>query len=166
MAANIFERKYIELQAAHPYIKSVARPGAPIARLANFTYNVTIGSAATPLTLANGSINQVLTTQSDSDFVFDEMSAGFTAVANGDLMFNRNLTLQIQDLSTGKLFFGAPALIGLVAGAGGFPFKFSSPRVIRANASVQFTGRNLDTITNFFQMKVALHGTKIFYEGR
>lgn len=163
--SNAFQSKYLELLARHPYMRSVVAQDRKIIGLESYTYNVTIGTAARPLTLANLAVSAQLITLSDSDFVFDQMSACVNLVANGDMQFNRNLTLQILDQGTGKLFFSEPTLFGLVAGAGGFPYVFPSPRVVAPNSSLTFTAQNLDTGQNFNQMFVALHGTRVFYAG-
>lgn len=163
MAAPDFAQKYLEVIASTPYLQSVARPGRQIVKLETFTYNVAIGTAAQPLTLANGSVTATMTTQADCDFAFAYLSGGVNITANGDLKFNRNLTLQIRDQSTGKLFFNQDTLMALVVGGGGFPYVFPAPRVVLPNASLLFTARNRDTATDYNQMSLALTGTKIYY---
>ncbi len=161
--ANDFAQRYFELTNQDPYIQSVARPGATIVKKMTYVYNVVIGSAAAPLTLANGPISQPVTMLADSDFVLADLSACVNITANGDMKVNRNLTLQIQDTSTGKFFFSQPAVMGLVAGAGGFPFQYAAPRVLRPNATLILTAQNRDTGQDYNQVFVALSGTRIFY---
>lgn len=163
MAVANIAQKYLDVIASTPYIQSVARPGRQIVKLETFTYNVVIGTAATPLTLANGSVTATLTTQADSDFAFAYMSGGVNISANTGLVYNADLTLQIQDQATGKLFFNQPTLYSLVCGAGGFPFVFPAPRVILPNASLLFTAKNRDTFQDYYQMFLSLTGTKIYY---
>ena len=158
-----FDQSYLNVIASTPYIQSVARQGRQIIKLETFTYNVVIGTAATPLTLANGNVTATLTTQADSDFAFAYLSGGVNIAANGDLKFSRNVTLQIQDQSTGKLFFNQATVMQNVMGGGGFPFVFPAPRVILPNASLLFTARNRDTLQDYNQMFLALTGTKIYY---
>ncbi len=154
-----FEQKYFEWLQSTPYIQSVKRPGREIINLETYTYDVEIGG---PLNL-NVDVQNTLTTHADSDFVFAQLSGCVNITANGDMKYNRNLTLQIQDQSTGKLFFSQPTVLTLVAGGGGFPFNFPSPRVVAPNASLLFTVRNRDTSQNYNQVFLALQGTRIFY---
>jgi hypothetical protein len=163
MAVADLNNAYLQILANSPYIKSVAKPGRTIAALETYVYNTVIGTAAIPLTLANGPVSSTLDTQADSDFVMTYLSASVNITVNGDMKVNRNLTLQIQDTSTGKLFFSAPTVLTLVAGGGGFPFIFPAPRVINANTTLLFTGQNRDTAQDYNQMFVALGGTRIFY---
>lgn len=164
-AANIFQQKYLEIVANSDYIKSVRKPGRTIVGIESFVYNVVIGTAAVPLTLANGAVQATLETQADSDFVLTYLSACANITANDDMRFNRNITLQIQDTSTGKLFFNVPTVMTLVAGGGGFPFVFPAPRVIDANTTLLFTAQNRDTAQNYNQAFLSLGGTRIFYAG-
>jgi hypothetical protein len=163
MAAQDFAQRYFELTNQDPYIQSVARPGQVIVKKMPFNYPAVIGSAAVPLSFANGAQSTTLITLADSDFVLTSLSASVNLTANSDMKFNRNLTLQIQDTSTGKFFFSQPTVVTLVAGGGGFPFIFPAPRVIRPNTGLLITAQNRDNVTNYFQMFVNLGGTRIFY---
>lgn len=157
-----FEAKYLEILNASPYIKAFAKPGRRVARIQYYDYNIRIGSAAAPLLLNTPQIGNI-ETQADSDFVMTYLSTGALQVANGVMTFNRNITLQIQDQSTGKFFFSAPSVMGLVGGAGGFPYVFPAPRVINPNTNLQITVVNRDTTTNFDGLFLAFHGTRIYY---
>lgn len=157
-----FENRYLAMLNNSPYIQAVKRPGQEIVNLEDYTYNVTVGSAATPLVL-NTDIQQTIQTHADSDFVFTYLSACVNISANADMKFNRNLSLQIQDLSTGKFFFNQSTIMTLVAGAGGSPYIYPSPRVIAPNTGLQFTVRNRDIAQNYNQFFAALRGTRIFY---
>lgn len=160
---NIFQQKYLEILADSPYIRSVRKPGRTIIGLETYTYNAVVGTAARPLTLANGDVTAQLDTEADSDFVLAYLSACVNITANADMKVNRNLTLQIQDTSTGKTFFSAPSVMTLVAGGGGFPFIFPAPRVIDANTTLLFTVRNRDVTQDYNQAFLSLGGTRIFY---
>lgn len=159
---NIFQQKYLELLTGSDYIRSVAQPGRRIVDIETYVYNVQ-SPAATPLTLAAGAVQATLETQADSDFVLAYLSACFNISANADMQFNRNVTLQIQDTSTGKNWFSQPTVMTLVTGGGGFPFVNVAPRVIRANTSLLFTFQNRDTTQNYNQAFLSLGGTRIFY---
>lgn len=160
---NDFEAQYLDVIANTPYIQSVARAGRRIVKLETFTYNVAIGTAARPLSLANGAVTASLTMQADNDFVFAYLSGGVLINANATFFYDRNLTLQVQDTSTGKLFFNIPTVMGLVVGGGGFPLVYAAPRVILPNTSLLFTAQNRDTGQDYLSMNLALTGTKIYY---
>lgn len=161
--ANDIEDRYLSLLLNSPYIADVVRPGQTPIKVETFVYNVSVGTAAAPLTLAAGAISANMVTQADSDFVIAYLSGGVTLTAAGDMKFNRNLTLQIQDLASGKFFYSAPMLMALAVGGGGFPFQFMAPRVIRPNSTVQFTAQNRDTTQDYFQMQLTVTGTKLYY---
>lgn len=165
MAASDFAQRYFDLTNQDPYIQSVARPGQVIVKKMPYEYGTVIGgpAPALPLTLANGAVTATIITLADSDFVLTSIAACVNITVNGDMKFNRNLTLQIQDTSTGKLFFSAPTVTSLVAGGGGFPFIFPAPRVIRPNTGLLLTAQNRDTGQNYNQMFVTLGGTRLFY---
>lgn len=166
MPATAFEQAYFDLTNQDPYIQSVARPGQVITKKMPFDYGMVIGGPApdTPLTLAAGPVPEIMITLADSDFVLTSMSACVNQTVNGNMLFNRNLTLQIQDTSTGKFFFSAAAVMELVSGGGGFPYVFPAPRVLRPNTALLGTAQNRDTATNYNAMFVTFHGTRIFYD--
>lgn len=163
MPANDFAQRYFELTNQDPYIQSVKRPDQVLVKKMPYAYEAFIGTAAVPLTFANGAQVATLTTLADSDFVLTSLAASVNITANGDMKFNRNLTLQILDTATGKSFFNVPTVVTLVAGGGGFPFLFPAPRVIRPNATLILTAQNRDTGQDYNQMFVALGGTRLFY---
>ncbi len=154
-----FEQKYFEYLQSSPYIQSVKRPGREIVAMETYTYDLVVGG---PLNL-NVDVSNTLITHADSDFIFAMLSASLNISANGDMKYNRNVTLQIQDQSTGKFFFNQPTVITLVGGGGGFPFVYPSPRVVNPNTGLQFTVRNRDTAQNYNQAFFAMLGTRIFY---
>lgn len=167
--ASSFAQRYFELTNQDPYIQSVARPGQTITKKMPYEYGVAIGAQTVNgllqpnLTLAAGAITTALATLADSDFVLSALSASVNISANSDMKFNRNLTLQIVDASTGKYFFSAPTVMALCAGGGGFPLVFAAPRVLRPNTILNVTAQNRDTGQDYLTMFVTLHGTRIFY---
>lgn len=163
MAATDFADRYFQLTNQDPYIQSVARPGQTIVKKMPYEYGQTVGNAATPLTFAAGTVQATLITLADSDFVLTSLAASVQQTANSHMLYNRNLTLQIQDTSTGKFFFSAPTVMTLVAGAGGFPFIFPAPRVIRPNTGLLFSVTNRDTAGDYLTMFLTLAGTRLFY---
>lgn len=162
MAANDFASRYFELTQQSPYVRAVARPGQVIVKMMPYEYGVVIGPT---LTIGGAPLTALMTTLADSDFVLTSLSASVQLTVNGDMKYNRNVTLQIQDTSTGKYFFSAPTVMSLVAGAGGFPFIFPAPRVIRPNTSLLVSAQNRDTAVAYYQMFVTFGGSRIFYAG-
>ena len=169
MAPNSFAQRYFELTNQDPYIQSVARPGQTITKKMPYEYGVIIGGQTVNgvvqplLTLAAGAITSTLATLADSDFVLSAISASVNINANSDMKFNRNLTLQIQDASTGKYFYSAPTVMALSAGGGGFPLVYAAPRVLRPNTILNVTAQNRDTGQDYQSMYITFHGTRIFY---
>lgn len=160
-ATNALQAKYLEILGSSPYIASVRKPGRTIIGMETYVYNVVVGA---PFSLLyNVDVRAQLQMQADSDFVLSYLSGCVNINPNGDMKSNRNLTLQIQDTSTGKLFFNQPTVMTLVCGGGGFPFIFAAPRVIDANTTLQFTVRNRDSAQNYSQAYLSLGGTRIFY---
>lgn len=161
-----FQAKYLDILVNSPYISGVAKPGRKIADVQYYAYNGRIGSDAVPLA-ANVPQISTFDTQADSDFVVSYISAAIQEVADGPMIYNANVAIQIQDLSTGKQFFNVPTALALVTGAGGFPFVLPAPRVFNPNTSIAVTGINRDPLLNTAAGPVGLfyafHGARIFY---
>lgn len=160
------QTRYLEVLNSSPYLKSVLQPGRLAVEIEYYCYNGQIGTAAIPLA---PNVPQTVTfdTQADSDFAVTFITGAVQEVANGAMNFNDNVAIQFLDTSTGKTYFSVPTVMGLVSGAGGFPYVLPAPRVIRPNTTIQVTAINRDTVVNggagpvtFF---FALHGTRIFY---
>jgi len=166
MAVSDFAQRYFELSNQDPYVQSVIRPGQLLVKRMPFEYGAVVGGPAPdqPLTLAAGPVQETMITLADSDFVLTSLSICVNITVNGDMKFNRNLTIQIQDTSTGKRFFSAPTVTSLVGGGGGFPFIFPAPRVIRPNTGLLITAQNRDTALNYNAMYVTFGGSRFFYE--
>lgn len=160
------QTKYLEVLNDSPYMKSILQPGKQAVEVEYYCYNGQLGTAALPLA---PNVPQVITfdTQADSDFAVTFMTGAVQETVNSGMTFNDNVALQFTDTSTGKTFFNVPTVMGLVTGAGGFPFVLPAPRIIRPNTTIQVTAINRDAVVNggagpvtlFF----ALHGTRIFY---
>lgn len=166
MASNPFQDRFLQIAMQSPYLQSVLKPGRTVTNIEYYAYNVTVGSVAAPL--ANG-IPQTATfdTQSDSDFAIAFLSAAVTETVNGVVVYNDNVALQIQDTSTGKFFFNTDTVIGLVTGAGGFPFVLPASRVINPNTTIAVRATNRDAFVNGgagpVGVTLVMHGSRIFY---
>ena len=160
------QSQYLELVKRTPYLQAVARTGRTIIGIENYSYEVVIG-APNSLSLFTAPQSAVLVTQGDSDFILDGLSACLQPDPGSGMLFDRNVALQIQDLTTGKFFFSGPIAFSLVAGSAGAPFIFAAPRVISPNGSLQLTAQNQEQVggSNYSQLFVSLLGTKILYQG-
>lgn len=163
-----FQAKYLQIMQSSPYLASVLKPGRQVADVQYYAYNGVVGFLTSGANLAAGAPQaQVFSTQADSDFVLTFISAAVQETTGGPMAYNDNITLQIQDLSTGKFFFNVPTTLGLVAGAGGFPFVLPAPRVLNPNTQIAVTATNRDTIVNggagLVNLFYAFHGSRIFY---
>ena len=166
MPGTDFEALALAIASKTPYLAAALRPGRAVVDLQYYAYNLRIGTDAAPLT-PNTTFSDDIHTQADSDFVATFVSACIQEVANGAMAYNDNVALQIQDLWSGKLWFNVPTVLSLVAGAGGFPFVLTSPRVIPPNSALRFSATNRDTIVNGglgpVGLFLAVHGTRVFY---
>lgn len=163
-----FQAKYLQILSASPYLSNVLKPGRTVADIQYYAYNGVVGLAASGNNLA-ANVTQVATfdTEADSDFVLTFISAAVQEVDGGPMAYNDNVTLQVQDLSTGKYLFNVPTVMGLVTGAGGFPFVLPAPRVFNPNTAIAVSVMNRDTIVNagngLINFYYAFHGSRIFY---
>lgn len=159
-----FQAQYLAMIANTPYLQSVARAGKTIIGVENYTYEVTVGVVGTGLPIGGGAVS-TLVTQGDSDFVLEGLAACVNLTPNGNMLFNRNVALQIQDLTSGKFFFSQATAFALVAGSAGSPFMFAAPRVLAPNSALAVSANNVETVggSTYNQMFVSFLGTKIFY---
>ena len=161
-----FQARYLQLAQTSPYLAGIIRPNRQVLKISWYVYNGRIGSDAIPLAPGVAQ-SDTFDTQADSDFVCTFIEACVQEVANGAMAYNDNVDLQVQDLSSGKLWFSTPTALALVTGAGGFPYKLPAPRVIAPNTSIRVTSTNHDTIVNGglgpVGVNYALHGSRIFY---
>lgn len=166
---NEFQRRLLDVVKYTSYIASFADPARQVIGIEGYTY--TVDQLGLTMTTAAPLANPFpLIMDSDSDFVATYMSAGALTVGGGlnqrQVEYSPSILLQVTDQSSGKTWFNAPTPTALVCGAMGFPFIFSSPRVIRPrttlsimpSAAVALSGGN--TFTAFF---FALGGAKIYY---
>lgn len=163
-----FQSKYLQILTSSPYLANVLKPGRTVADVQYYAYNGVIGFAASGVNLLPAvPQTETFDTQADSDFVLTFISAAVQETTGGPMAYNDNVALQIQDLSTGKFFFNVPTVIGLVTGAGGFPFVLPAPRVFNPNTAIAVSATNRDTIVNagagLVNLFYAFHGSRIFY---
>lgn len=155
---NEFERRALDIAQYSAYLAAYARDSKKIVNIEYFTYNVNTGALA-----AGAGTQSIIQIQSDSDFVMQYMS-GVAAVAGGSVDALPNVTVQITDTGSGKTLFSNPTILGLVMGAGGFPFLMPAPRVFAPNTNVKFDLVN-QSGTNYGSVSLSMIGARIYYAG-
>jgi len=164
---NSVTQQYIDLVNSTPYLQSIARNGKRIVEVEQYTYLLSIGSASAGganILLSGGTFRGIVTTQGDSDFVVETLAVELAAATATDVfsVYGRNVTLQIQDLKTGKFLYSQPTIYSLLGGAGGMPFTFFTPHVMPPNTVLQATIQNRDQ-NNYAAFFCAFQGFKVFY---
>lgn len=163
-----FQAAYLRIMQNSPYLASVLKPGRAVVDVQYYAYNGVVGFASSGANLLpNVTQTTTFDTQADSDFVLTFISACAQETTGAPMSYNDNLALQIQDLSTGKFLFNVPTVMGLVTGAGGFPFVLPAPRLFNPNTTIAVSATNRDTIVNagagLVNFFYAFHGSRIFY---
>jgi len=154
---NEFERRLLDVVQNSAWIASVARPNRKILDIDYYNYNVSIAAIAVA---ASGTGN--IQIQADSDFAITYISG--SVVVGGAVVTNPVSTIQVTDQGSGKTFFSAATLFGLVTGVGGLPFYLPAPRVVAPNTNLQIAVTNVagagaaDYYVNFL-------GARIYYAG-
>jgi hypothetical protein len=73
------------------------------------------------------------------------------------------ITVSIQDTGNGMSFMNAPIPIYTIAGAEGeLPYILPTPQLIQPNASYSFSFVNNDAAVNYTNLRMQLHGFRIF----
>jgi len=115
-----------------------------------------------------------LVMDSDSDFILTAMSGAavisapvIAVPANGNTVteFSPALLIQITDQASGKTYFNGPTPLPLIAGAGGYPFLLSSPRIVRPRSTLTVSAQGAAAAVTYERFMFSLHGAKIFYAG-
>lgn len=153
---NDFQRRLLDAVQNSAWIAAVARKDREILGIDYYTY-----TSPSIAGLAVGATTQVvIPIQSDSDFALTYMSG--SVVVGGVVVNNPVSTLQITDTGTGKTFFSAPTLFGLVMGSSGTPFYLPAPRVIAPNTNINLSVTNVAGAgaADYF---MSLLGARIYY---
>lgn len=108
------------------------------------------------------------TIQTDSNFMW-EQAAFQASIANAaftqSAMPMPNMSLTIQDTSSGRQLMSGPVPIISMFGTGQLPFCLPSPRFFRANTQVTVLVNNFDAAVNY-NLKLSFIGTKFMkYQG-
>jgi hypothetical protein len=164
---NLFERSLLDAIEFSDYIGSFADPSKRVLGVENYAYSV--DRRAVNITDAAAQDFQ-LVMDSDSDFVVCYMSGGARinigpVVANGTrcVEFSPALLVQITDQASGKTYFNRPTPLPLIAGAGGFPFLMSSPRIVKPRSTLTVSAQGAVSGATFNDFMFTLSGAKIYY---
>lgn len=72
------------------------------------------------------------------------------------------VTALITDTGSGQAFMNAPIPLGALAGNGPLPYVEPTPQFIQPNTSLQFQFANFSAATTYANLRVQLHGFKIY----
>jgi hypothetical protein len=163
---NLFRRRAEDISGFTDYIASLADPTRRVLLIDTYSYVVDDTDGTNITAAAPQEFDVVMDT--DSTFVFLGLNAfGRTSTApiSTEMNLNPALSLQIKDQSSGRNYFNQPAAVPLIAGAGGFPFLFPSPRIVAARSTLTLTVAAIGSTAVFDRFYAALHGARIFYAG-
>lgn len=164
---NEFERRLLDVIGYSSYIATFADPARQILGIEGYAYSVD-ALAANVTSAAPADFDLIM--DSDSDFVVCYL-AGAARIDNGPTVangtrcteFSPGLLVQITDQSSGKTYFDKPTPLPLIAGAGGFPYIMSSPRVIKPRSTLTVTAQGAIAGAQYDDFFFALHGAKVYY---
>jgi hypothetical protein len=128
-----------------------------------FTYQVPVFSN---LAVNVGAATNQFTIQSDADFEwvmstyeFDVAAAAFTYATQPI----PNMTILIVDTGSGRQLMNNAVPVTSIFGNAQHPFVMPISRVLKANATLQFTAVNFDAAVNTGNLRLSLHGWKQYY---
>jgi hypothetical protein len=173
---NEAQRRILDIVQFSNWIATFGEPGRTILGIESYTYSVDAQGVdlATTTAPATGSQDFPLVMDSDSDFVVCFLSGGAVisapeiespANANRCVEFSPAILVQITDEAAGKTYFNVPTPLPLIAGAGGFPFVLTSPRIVKPKSTLQITATAFVEGVTFSDFFFSLHGAKIYYAG-
>lgn len=162
---NEFQRRLLDAIEYSDYIATFADPAKKILGIESYTYTVD-APAANLVPGANASLFNVIM-DSDSDFVMTYMSGGAvvgTSAPFRNFEYDPSITVQITDQSSGRTYFNMPTPMALVAGAAGYPFILTSPRVVKPRVTLTVAAGVIAQATQtYVGFAFCFHGAKIYY---
>lgn len=160
---NEHQRRLLDVVEASNYIATFAEPGREILLIEPYTYS--IDQLAVGITSAAAQTFNLIM-NSDSDFVATMFSGGSRVAASPQVRtveWSPALLVQITDQSSGKTYFNRPTPLPMIAGAMGFPFVLTSPRVIKARTTLAISAQGAVAGALYNDFFFSIHGAKIFY---
>lgn len=175
---NEFQRKLLDTARFTSWVAAFADPARTLLGLESYAYVIDRRGLTTFSNPGGGGVPLVteLVMDSDSEFVCTYLSGGATidtpaiaTPANGNQVveFSPAIEIQITDRASGRTWFDVPTALPLIAGAGGFPYILTSPRITKPRSTIEVaatvidTGFAVDCDAFFF----VLHGAKLYYSG-
>lgn len=162
---NEFRRRLLDAIEYSDFIATFADPTKKILGIESYAYTVDEPAA----NLAPGALPSPfnLVMDSDSDFVLTYLSGCAVIGTSSPLRsieYDPSITVQITDQSSGKTFFNMATPMVLIAGAMGYPFILTSPKVVRPRATLTVAASTIAQATvTYVGFFFTLHGAKIYY---
>lgn len=114
---------------------------------------------------AAGTATNVIQFDLDSVFcwlrtaVFVDVAGAAQNVGNQELPL---VTCLITDTGSGQAYMNAPIPLPSIAGTGELPFIEPAPQYVQPNTSLQFQFTNFSAATTYANLRVQLHGFKVY----
>lgn len=153
--ANDFERRMLDVIKSSEFIASIARKDKNIVAIEYYAYNTSLTGI---LTLTQATLG--IQVQADSDFAITYCAGA--VVSAGAIVGAPLLTVQYTDTGSGKTFYSAPTLFGIVHGTGGLPYFLPAPRVLAPNTNINIAANNLSAVT--YDVYISLMGARVYYQ--
>lgn len=161
---NEHQRRLLDTVEMSSYIATFADPDRQILLIEPYTYSVD----ALSVNITSAAVQTFnLIMNSDSDFIATSFAGAASQIAQAaaarSVEFSPALLVQITDLSSGKTYFNRATPLGLIAGAMGFPFLLTSPRVIKPRTTLAVGAQGAVAGATYGNFHFSIHGAKIFY---
>ena len=158
---NEYQRRLMDIVGNDNYIASFADPSREVMFIDNYCYSIDFASVGAPI--ANAAAQTFpLIMDSDSTFILTSISGCATLLGNTTPDFNAAVLVQILNKSSGLNFFNIPTMLPHIAGAGGFPFLLTSPRIILPRVTLAVSAQSAQAVS-FQQFSLTMNGSRIYY---
>lgn len=121
-----------------------------------FVYTASLSSLA-----AATSQSDQINMESDSDFLINKITYSVFDAADGAIVTNPNLTVQLTDSASGRNLFDEAIPIANFAGSGELPGIPPVAYLLRAKSTFTVTFSNRDN-TTLYNIALSFLGTKLF----
>lgn len=121
-----------------------------------FTYTGDLTSLA-----AGASNADQVNIEADSDFLINKVTFSCYDAANGALVANPNITVQITDGASGRNLFDTAQNIGNIAGTAQLPGVWPVAKLLRAKSTLTVTFANRSAAA-YYNIELSFLGTKLY----
>jgi len=121
-----------------------------------FVYSVNTASLA-----AGASVAAQINIEADSDFLINKITSAIFDAADGALVANPNLTVQLTDSASGRTLFDQAQPVKSISGTGELPFVPPVAKLLRAKSTFTVTWSNRGT-TTLYNISMTFPGTKMY----